>query len=664
MWRPPAALLAAMATPTDTPLHIHSHFNTADPLLGCLAPCMDTTLVLISQIYVDKLMTDAKSEELLLGGAAGSRASLECVVHDFFVSRFGVRAASELHIAGFLAAVKRYREQHPKIRVFARLLGLQDPDPNAAATGANPHPAAGVASAAGAGNPNAGAAGGGGGGGGARARDRKATTAGGGLQVPEERVFIELAMPPGAVDFYCALLNRLHARAGPLIMEAAEGYSLLQAKVLHKVAREFVRGAFGGMPDYVAQTSDLIRAMALNDDEKPIDAERALEAMLRAYVAQYWADHAALSSLFRGAYENVGRKLITPDDLAGFLRQLNADKASSLAPSSLLNMYTSAMRSSGPNNEQLGKAVCAAILDSGFVGISSHHSRHESMKSLPPYDEFRLLEESWQGLKPGVEHQVGVLQRNTTSVRADLPTYLDLARRVEELVGARDSVAAAWSTYRRLLAVFCSHRAAVEALEPFKGRPISAASSLFSRGTGVGDGGSVGADPSTQPGTSMSSAGNAAAGVHASPAESRAGTPIQAVQGARSTARTVNVSLGGVLKKPVSQDASSSTPTGQPAGSTSMRGGVLSAAASAALQGELSLSTGLVPGSPPTPGTSSPLRSRGGLLGQKGGISSGVLDGGGGGGSPATHSLQASPRPEAHGVDGVDGVDEGKEPEV
>lgn len=213
-------------------------------------------------------------------------------------------------------------------------------------------------------------------------RDRRATTAAGGVVMEEERVFSDFAMPPGAANYYCAMLNRLHARAGPLIMEAAEGYSLVQCKVLHKIAREFVRGAFTGMPDFVAQVPDLIRSMALGEEEKPVDAERALEGMLRAYVAQYWVDHGALYSLFRGAYENIGRKLVTPDDLAGFLRQLNADRAAALPPPELLAMYTTALRSSGPNNTDLGKALCAIILDHGEPARERARARERALRHV------------------------------------------------------------------------------------------------------------------------------------------------------------------------------------------------------------------------------------------------------------------------------------------
>lgn len=38
-------------------------------------------------------------------------------------------------------------------------------------------------------------------------------------------------LPPVASEFYCALLNRLHARAGPIVGEAAEGVSQVKCKV-------------------------------------------------------------------------------------------------------------------------------------------------------------------------------------------------------------------------------------------------------------------------------------------------------------------------------------------------------------------------------------------------------------------------------------------------
>ncbi len=48
-------------------------------------------------------------EEFLLGGKIGSRADLEGIVYDFFVTRYGSRASSELHLSAFLYAVQKHR---------------------------------------------------------------------------------------------------------------------------------------------------------------------------------------------------------------------------------------------------------------------------------------------------------------------------------------------------------------------------------------------------------------------------------------------------------------------------------------------------------------------------------------------------------------------------
>lgn len=46
----------------------------------------------------------------------------------------------------------------------------------------------------------------------------------------------------------------------------------------------------------------------------------------------------------------------------------------------------------------------------GFVGISTHMVRHEPMRSPPPFDEFRLLEESWALMRHVVEQQAEVVK--------------------------------------------------------------------------------------------------------------------------------------------------------------------------------------------------------------------------------------------------------------
>ena len=107
-------------------------------------------------------------EEVLLGGRPGARASLENIIYDYFLARFGARQAAEMHLVAFLKAVQRYKLQHPKIRMFARLIGFDDSF-----------------------GP----------------------------------------LPPSSVEFYIALLNRVHARAGPLVGEVLEGQSHVKSRV-------------------------------------------------------------------------------------------------------------------------------------------------------------------------------------------------------------------------------------------------------------------------------------------------------------------------------------------------------------------------------------------------------------------------------------------------
>ncbi|GLI59921.1 hypothetical protein VaNZ11_001968 [Volvox africanus] len=395
-----------------------------DTVLGFMSSCWsyDVTLVTISQIYMDKLQADLRAEEGLLGGVAGPRHSLETVMYDFFIVRYGCRQASELHLAAFLAAVRRYRVQHTKIRTFARLIGLPEPPPIT-------H-----------------------------------------IQLEEEDPLTRGPLPASAAEFYLSLLNRVHARAGPLIAEAAEGFSLVKSKVLSRLAREFLRGSYSTTRDDVAATSDYIRHMALNDDEKAIDLELALEAMLRSFVLQYKDDFEALSANFRSSFESGGsssqRRLVTPDDLTVFLRQLNSEKASAMPPTRVVALYVEACRAAGPYSENLGKEICRAILNSGFVGISTHVTRHEPMRSIPPYDEFELLEESWRLMRVAVEHQVAVIKSHS-EIKCDILAYIDLARRVDELIGGRETPLPAWTTYRRLMTTYWGLRETVDAILPF-----------------------------------------------------------------------------------------------------------------------------------------------------------------------------------------------------
>ncbi|EFJ47416.1 hypothetical protein VOLCADRAFT_105140 [Volvox carteri f. nagariensis] len=441
-----------------------------DTVLGFMASCwsFDVTLVTISQIYVDKLQADLRAEDGLLGGVAGPRHSLESVMYEFFTVRYGCRQASELHLGAFLAAVRKYRIQHAKVRTFARLIGLPEPPPSTPTS----------------------------------------------IVMEAEDPLNHGPLPPPAVEFYLSLLNRVHARAGPLIAEAAEGFSLVKSKVLSRMAREFLRGSYSTTRDDVAATSDYIRHMALNDDEKAIDLELALEVMLRSFVLQYNDDLELLCATFRSSFE-VGaaassaaagsgnnqtssmstatsppavRRLVTPDDLTMFLRQVNAEKAAALPPQRVVALYVEACRAAGPYSENLGREICRAVLNSGFVGISTHVTRHEPMRALPPYDEFELLEESWRLMRVAVEQQVAVIKSHS-EIKCDVLSYIDLARRVDELIGGREAALPAWTTYRRLMTTYCGLREAVDAVLPFD-PPINTSR----RGARPGHGGSGTAD--------------------------------------------------------------------------------------------------------------------------------------------------------------------------
>ena len=49
--------------------------------------------------------------------------------------------------------------------------------------------------------------------------------------------------------------------------------------------------------------------------------------------------------------------------------------------------------------------LAEAVLYSGFVGLATHYTQRLEVaaKVMPPYDEFRLLEESWKSMRIVVE---------------------------------------------------------------------------------------------------------------------------------------------------------------------------------------------------------------------------------------------------------------------
>ncbi|KAJ9519099.1 hypothetical protein QJQ45_007653 [Haematococcus lacustris] len=388
-----------------------TNFKLDERVAQFLAPHYEMTLTLISQLYVARILKDCKQEEFLLGGQVGPRSALEPVIYDFFCHHFGSRQATDLHLTAFLAAVLKFKGQHPKIRVFARLLG-----------------------------------------------------------VGEEPV------PRRAADFYLALLNRIHSRAGPLVAEAAEGYSQVKCRIVSKAARELLRGSFANINDDAANLSDTLRHMAMNDEEKHIDLEVSCEMTLNAWLTQVRRRHDPGECKFKLDADALARDLrsfaankdLTPDDLLQFLHQLDPARAATLEPSHITSMFRSAVRAVGPTPSaaEFVQQLCEAILDAGFVGMSGYQSRLEPVKAAPPFDDFRLLDECWRGLRAVIEAQLSVLDSHR-ELKADVRSYIDLGKRLDLQMELRESATVAWAMYRKLVNLYLHYRKPAEQILAF-----------------------------------------------------------------------------------------------------------------------------------------------------------------------------------------------------
>ncbi|KAF5828588.1 hypothetical protein DUNSADRAFT_17384 [Dunaliella salina] len=410
-----------------------SNFAFNDPVIAFIAPNFDMTLVLISHIYMTKIMRDCKADEFLLGAAVGKRAKLEGVVYDFFMQRFGIRPAAEMHLAAFLTSVSKFRQQHPKIRVFSRLLGLDDPLPNEAS------------------------------------------------------------------EFYSALLNRIHARAGPLVAEAAEGCSQVKCKIIAKACRELLRGSFSVCNEDAANLSDTLRRWAGNNEDQQIDLEVCLEVALKAWLKQHNMDTEALVSQLDVAMEG---KQITPDDLVTFVKQIDPVREDALDQTLLTRIYRIASRQAGPHPTQydMMQVLASSMLHEGFVGMSSYTGRLEAVRTPPPYDEFRILEEAWSAMRTVVAAQMDVLSGDE-EVRLSLPMYVALAKQLDQQLELRSDPGKAWSMYRTLLTVYMGNRVKADKVQPFK-PPAYAGRMPSTASTGVKFGEQ--SPPESNPGTASS----------------------------------------------------------------------------------------------------------------------------------------------------------------
>lgn len=378
-----------------------------EPVVDFIAMPLDTTIVLISQLLVEKMIADLKGEESSLGGQPGPRVQFNLVVYEFFIARFGPRQSSEMHIAAFLASVQKHKKDHPKVRMFARLTGQDD---------------LGLGS-----------------------------------------------LPRASLDLYVALLNRVHARAGPLTGEASEGTSFVKCRLVAKAMRDMLRGSYSSLCDEAGNITEYLMQLSGGNEEQPLDLDLALELSFKAWLKQYRLDYDAIMGVYQAMFNTGRAKIICQDEFVDFLKQLNGPKLLTLTQHQIASMFRQASISDGPQPSQSrGSSFVQAVLDQGFVGISSHLSlKLEPVSSLPPYDEFRLLEDAWRNLRPVIDAQMSVLKNNEDKIYCDIAEYMEDAQGVEMALDERSSPAKAWSRFRKLMSIYLGYKKQCDKILPF-----------------------------------------------------------------------------------------------------------------------------------------------------------------------------------------------------
>jgi hypothetical protein len=83
------------------------------------------------------------------------------------------------------------------------------------------------------------------------------------------------------------------------------------------------------------------------------------------------------------------------------------------------------------------RAICTlqVLLQYGIVGLKSHRLAHEVVPSVPPWDEFQVIEESWSGMRCEIEKMMVVSEQLPTKVPLARPpfTVVQLRRMVRPL---------------------------------------------------------------------------------------------------------------------------------------------------------------------------------------------------------------------------------------
>lgn len=88
------------------------------------------------------------------------------------------------------------------------------------------------------------------------------------------------------------------------------------------------------------------------------------------------------------------------------LQQVDHRTANSLDSTTVQIMFRQALRNSGGGNKVTAAAFADLLFTQGIAGVSFDRLEYEAVEHYPPYDEFRLLEDSWKSFRVELQVQI------------------------------------------------------------------------------------------------------------------------------------------------------------------------------------------------------------------------------------------------------------------
>eukprot|EP00892_Ulva_mutabilis_P002273 jgi/Ulvmu1/12046/UM083_0059.1 len=284
-------------------------------------------------------------------------------------------------------------------------------------------------------------------------------------------------IPEGGCDFYCATLSRVHASCGPLLQEALSGSSKCDVEALANVAKAMFKGRTEHLCEPAMAIAERLRKSA-DTAARQLNLDLCLHIMMEVWLEQREKDCARLCTIFQQAHP-ARACIVSLGEFKSMMRAIDLEQASMLPDRVVACMFREALKLSEDSAAVKPHAFFQVLHRHGVVGLKTHRLNHAKIDParVPPWDEFKLMEESWSGMRHALDEAMGIVEHSQNTSFTYSP--VQLKRAVEGFIEKKSDLAdapGAWHAYQNILRMYTN--VTLTASEHTSQKPNTAAAAL------------------------------------------------------------------------------------------------------------------------------------------------------------------------------------------